>query len=495
MKKNLSFLFALFLWFSLLGIANAQSGSFKPTYCPEGYSDTKATWECGYVIVPEDHEKPQGKTIKLFVAKAKSRSSRPASDPVIFPGGPIGGGMIEAGSMLFSLYPDFTKDRDFIMFDQRGSGKSIPALECPELDEIHKRDFGKNLSNAEVVDHELKAIEECRKRLTKDYDLDLYNIIQTTSDMEVIRKALGYNKINIFSYSYGTSVTLTYMRMYPKNIRSVILDSTVPSDMWIYSNLLPGQANSLSSVFESCRLDKKCNAAYPDLKNVYSDLIKRLDSAPAKVTVANPHCPIGLRCNPVNIPVHGGLFSNYILNELFSANPIPRVPKFIYDSYTRNYASLAKMIDGQAGGEGIKTSWGRYYATVCYDNVFSENRETIEKSIARYPWVGLPHYQPVTLEGEIKSVCEKWVGDTAPPAQGLPVISDIPTLILQGQYDPYSPPSWGRHVYATLSNSYFYVFPGLTHVPILGEACPISIATQFVSDPDKEPNSSCIKSN
>ena len=494
MLKKLTYLSTLCLISSLPTLASASTGVLEKTACPAGFAETKMKWECNYLSVPEDYDKPQGKMIKLFVAKASSRNSKPAADPVIFAGTSIGGKIIEMVPVLVPLYPDFTKDRDFVVYDQRGVGKSIPALECPEIDEIHKSDFGKDLSVQEHVAHEMTAINKCGDRLRKDNDLNQYNTARTAADMEAIRIAFNYNKINIFSYSYSTSVTTTYMKLYPKNIRSVILDSSIPIDMWLYSNLMEAQAHSLDSVFDNCGTDKKCNTSYPSLKNAYSEIIKKLDKTPIKVAVSNPDCKEGTKCKPVDMLVNDNLFSGFIVNDLFSANPIPRLPKVIYDTYKGNYAALTDMINGQqAGGEVIGTSWGRYFSTICHDNAYSENKGTIEKSIAMYPWIGLPYYQPIVLGGEIKSVCDKWVTKTAAPEDSLPVSSDIPTLILQGEYDPYSSPSWGRHVAETLPNSYLYIFPGLTHVPILGEKCPIGIAQQFIAEPNKKPDSSCIK--
>lgn len=492
MFKKLTCLYAMAL-LSALSTASAETPALEPAACPNDYAETKLKWECAYLSVPEDHAKPEGKKIKIFVAKAKSRNSAPAADPVLFAGTSMGGKIAEMIPTLFPLYPDFTKDRDFIVYDHRGVGKSIPDLECTEIDEAHAKDFGKDLSISEHVKHEVDAVNACGKRLHKNYNLDAYNTHQTALDMDAIRKAFGYNKINIFSYSYATYLTLTYMRMFPENIRSVIMDSAIPVDIWLYSNLLDAQVNSLNSVFDNCKANADCNAKYPQLKNAYAAIINRLDKKPVKLAVKNPHCEPGASCNPVEIQVNDNLFSGYIVNELFTANPIPRLPKLIYDTYKEDYSGLIEAInEQQAGGHVIGTSWGRYYSTACHDIVDSENKATIEKGAEMHSWVGLPYYQPAVLGGEIKNICDKWVKTTASKEQDLPVHSDLPVLILQGEYDPYAPPEWGRHISETLPNSYFYVMKGLTHVTILGESCPISIAEQFIANPNKEPDTSCI---
>jgi hypothetical protein len=252
------------------------------------------------------------------------------------------------------------------------------------------------------------------------------------------------------------------------------------------------QAFSLNTVIDDCKADKACNEAYPNVKNAYVELIKRLDTSPITISISDPHCDNDAGCPPVDIILNDNLFSGYFVNELFSPYPVPRLPKIIYEANQGNYTSLIEMINAQQEGGHITSSMGRYYSTVCHDNVYADSKEAIEKSLTMYPWLGVPYYQPIGIGGAIKAVCDAWVTQTAAPEDTLPVSSDVPAVILQGIYDPYSSPVWGRHVYSTLSNSYLYAFPGLTHVPILGEPCPISIAEQFIENPNQEPDSSCM---
>jgi len=93
----------------------------------------------------------------------------------------------------------------------------------------------------------------------------------------------------------------------------------------------------------------------------------------------------------------------------------------------------------------------------------------------------------------IFTICEIWGAKEADPIENEPVNSDIPTLVLAGEYDPITSPSWGELAAETLDNSFYCEFPGVGHgASISGEECPLSIAMAFLNDPTTEPDGSCI---
>ncbi|MFN8451852.1 MAG: alpha/beta hydrolase [Anaerolineae bacterium] len=88
--------------------------------------------------------------------------------------------------------------------------------------------------------------------------------------------------------------------------------------------------------------------------------------------------------------------------------------------------------------------------------------------------------------------CEIWDVTPAPEFEAEPVVSDLPVLVLAGEYDPATPPAWGEIAAETLSNSFFFEFPGVGHGTIDGGDCPRSIFLAFLDDPTTEPDASCI---
>jgi pimeloyl-ACP methyl ester carboxylesterase len=90
-------------------------------------------------------------------------------------------------------------------------------------------------------------------------------------------------------------------------------------------------------------------------------------------------------------------------------------------------------------------------------------------------------------------VCAVWQAGAADPIENQPVVSDIPTLVLSGRYDPVTPPSSGRQAAETLSNSFFYEFPNLAHGAMRSNKCARRIGLAFLDDPWTEPDTSCLE--
>jgi pimeloyl-ACP methyl ester carboxylesterase len=80
-----------------------------------------------------------------------------------------------------------------------------------------------------------------------------------------------------------------------------------------------------------------------------------------------------------------------------------------------------------------------------------------------------------------------------PADQKQAVRSAIPTLVLNGQYDPITPPDLGDLAARTLSGSNSYTFPGVGHGAYLSATCPHDMAVAFLANPSRRPDASCIR--
>ncbi len=89
-------------------------------------------------------------------------------------------------------------------------------------------------------------------------------------------------------------------------------------------------------------------------------------------------------------------------------------------------------------------------------------------------------------------ICDVWSVKKANPVENKPVVSNIPALVLAGEYDPVTPPSWGRLAAATLSKSYYYESPNTGHGVFWGgTSCARQIPADFLDDPTKSPGLDC----
>ena len=108
------------------------------------------------------------------------------------------------------LFGPLVEKRDVILFDQRGTGYSQPDLGCPEEKKFALDTLDQNLTPTQSAELRRRRAAQCHDRLVKEgVNLALYNSAQNAADIEALRQALGYDKINLYGTSYGTRLALT----------------------------------------------------------------------------------------------------------------------------------------------------------------------------------------------------------------------------------------------------------------------------------------------
>lgn len=133
------------------------------------------------------------------------------------------------------------------------------------------------------------------------------------------------------------------------------------------------------------------------------------------------------------------------------------------------------------------------FSVQCGEEIHFSTPGEFAAAAEAYPEIRSLFDGTVNLGEAVFTICEIWGAKEADPIENEPVASDIPTLVLAGEYDPVTPPSWGEMAAEGLSNSFYYQFPGVGHgASVSGGECPLSIALAFLDDPTTEPDGSCI---
>lgn len=457
--------------------AQAKVPRFEPSDCPIAIP-AGARAECGYLVVPEDRSNPDSRTIRLAVAILKSRSEDPAPDPVVYlAGGPGGSALGEAGLGFGSPFLD---DRDFILLEQRGTRYSEPWLDCPELDVVIVDNLGQALSFEEEMALKVEAAIQCRDRLLGGgVNLAAYNSAAIASDFEDLRRVLGYEQWNLYGISNGTRLALTVMRDYPEGVRGVILDSTFPPQSDGDIELLPNAAHAFETLFAGCAADSACHAAYPELETVFYDLVDQMNANPIPVWITHP-----ITGDPFELWLTGADMIGGLFDALCNAEIVPFLPFFIYQVHEGNHDILAPMAQNSLASL-LGLSRGMNLSVECHGEAPFNPPEAVAAAMDAYPKLrGLMQFFAL-------GICQYWGAGEAGPIETEAVHSDIPTLILEGEYDPITPPSLGKLAAETLPNSFFYEFPGLAHAVTLHD-CPRSMAVAFVNDPITKPDANCM---
>lgn len=492
--KNLA-VFVLIV--ALIGACGSRSHSpettevprFEPAPCPV---PAPRGVECGYLIVPEDRSQPEPTasslgeakapsdgapvTIRLAVAILKSHNDNPAPDPVVFLTGGPGASAVEP----LNAWRDnaLRENRDVILFEQRGTMHSEPWLDCPEVEDVLTENLALALSAEEEVNREVEAALECRDRLLAEgVNLAAYNSAASAADLEDLRRVLGYDEWNLYGVSYGTRLALTTMRDYPEGIRSVVFNSPFPPVADTYVEMVDIAAGAFHALFADCEADPVCRTAYPNLEENFYHGLEQINAYPIPVSIRVPPGEVQLTAKDL-------IAGMYTLLRGHEANAL--LPFIVSQIYQENQEVLVPMVEsGLPSFSGL--SRGMLHSVECYEEAPFNPPEAIQAASQSRPI--LLDYLPIHFN---LAICEIWPSGQAGPLETEPVHSDIPTLLLAGEYDPYTPPSWAERAAATLSNSYVYVFPGIGHGPVVHSKCARNIMLEFIDDPTIEPDAACL---
>ncbi|HUP49333.1 MAG TPA: alpha/beta fold hydrolase, partial [Thermoanaerobaculia bacterium] len=239
---------------------------------PCGPEDDRAAIRCGSLSVPENPDRPDGQQIRLHFAVVPAEQPRPGAAPLfILEGGP-GIAASEGGSFFLAEGSEYRRDRDVVLVDQRGTGRSNP-LRCPASE---------RLGPLQPL-YTVAAVEACRDDLEKIADLTMYSTEIAAGDLDRVRHALGHDQIDIWSLSYGTRLALTYIKRDPARVRSAVLVGFAPLDYRTPLYHAAAAQRVLDLVFYSCQMEPACSARYPDLRREWDGLLERFDGGPIRI--------------------------------------------------------------------------------------------------------------------------------------------------------------------------------------------------------------------
>ena len=200
------------------------------------YEQQKLDWsecydyfECAELRVPIDYDDISVGTFRLSVLRAAALDQeRRKGSIIVNPGGPGGSGVDYAYSAEYIFSPDITARYDIVGFDPRGVAGSEPiyCFSDEELDENLSADPKPDNATelAETLEEAKSYAEKCLENT--DY-LEHFTTIATARDMDILRAALGEEKLNYVGKSYGTYLGTLYAELFPKNVGRFVLDGAV----------------------------------------------------------------------------------------------------------------------------------------------------------------------------------------------------------------------------------------------------------------------------
>jgi pimeloyl-ACP methyl ester carboxylesterase len=419
---------------------------------------------CGILTVPEDRANPSRRQIELHVAVIPAIKRNPQPDPLFLLAGGPGQSAIEAFPSMLGLLFNIHQDRDIVLVDQRGTGKSNP-MQClgPE-------------DEALTEEETLEKLQSCPARL--DADPRFYNTEIAMTDLNEVRAALGYDRINIYGASYGTRAALTYLRMFPEYIRTVTLDAVVEPDFIMFMDAAEDGQSALDKFFARCEADDACKTTFPNLRDEFDGLLERVEETPVKITFPHP-----LTHKPFELTVTSQAIGNMVFNTLYAPEIVATLPLSIHEAYANeNYISLIS----QAFLVNAGLYDGMFYAVACTEDA---------------PLIS-PEEAPQLSEGSVfgdrtadfAEVCNRWQKGVVSPQFREPVVSNVPALIISGDADPITPAWHAEKVAEHLTNNVHLVFSNMGHGN-LSNRCSIDIFQSFIENASVAGlDTSCVES-
>jgi pimeloyl-ACP methyl ester carboxylesterase len=474
----------------------ASQQAYEPVFLPAECFTTDLRWNlpedgydlaCGYLIVPEDRSQPSGKQVELPVVTLHTKNPNPKHDPVIYLAGGGGFNMMPLLPFYLQLFGDaILRDRDLVVYNQRGAPLSEPALPCPGYGQLlYDLARDSDLSPEEKMARKIAFLSDCHDDLIeKEINLEMYNSTTNAADANDLRIALGYEQANYYGTSYGTTLGLALLRDHPQGVRSIILDSVQPPQIASNSERAPNAYRAFTKLFSACAADETCRQIYPDLETTFYRVIDDLNANPATTTAPG-----------WQVSFDGGVFSEAIYSMLV-AGQAHSVPKAIYRAAAGDYRYIEPYIPDILNAVSPSAldvmSAGVFYSLACREEVPFDSYEKALAQAADLPPAIAEHYLFRFAFWQF-SLCEAWAIEPDDPVVNEPVSSDVPALVLGGQFDPITPSEWGQLAADTLSNSFFYEFPNLGHGVMDSNRCALQIGLQFLEEPTTEPDASCLE--
>ena len=432
--------------------------------------------KCGTLEVYENRATKKGRMISLNILVLPATGEKREADPLFyFAGGP--GSAATEDALGFA--PEFTKireHRDLVFVDQRGTGKSHP-LNC---EFFNPNDLQSYLGYFMP----LEDVRKCRPQLEANSDLKLYTTAIAMDDLDEVRAALGYEQINLFGGSYGTRAALTYLKRYPKRLRTATLQGVAPTNLYMPSDFPMSNERALQGVIAECAADEACHKAFPNLKEETQSLLAQLIKGPVEVEVQKPNSK-----DRVKVKLSRDLAAEAIRYMLYSPRPASRVPLVIHRAAQGDFAMLAETAIAYRINLVGSGSNGMYLSVTCAEDL---------------PWIKPGEGERMaanTFLGDYRlrqqrEACALWPRGEIERDYAAPIRADVPVLILTGEWDPVTPPSNGDAVAKTLPNSLHIVVPhgahglgGLENVD-----CILRLVTDFIDrGTNKGLDTSCVK--
>jgi pimeloyl-ACP methyl ester carboxylesterase len=412
---------------------------------------------CAILKVPEDPALPGGATIDLSVAVVPALNRRAAAAPLFL----LAGGPGQAATDLYASYAGafarVNRNHDIVLVDQRGTGRSAP-LKCAYPDDWQ--------SSPDEMLRLRQATLACLGKFGPR--VRFYTTSVAVADLDKVRAALGYARIDLYGSSYGTRVAELYMRRYPQRAHAVVLDGVTYPEQAIGPDTPSDGERALDLIVTRCERAPECAAAYPALRRELDGLRRRFGPQKEALTVSDPSSG-----QPLQVDFSRGMFNAALRFLSYNATEASLLPTLLHQGAAGNLMPLATQTIMMARQIGDQLASGMQNSVICSEDEPLFAAANIDRQrIART-------YQGSDQLDALAEICTLWPRGPVDPDLHSPLESDIPTLLLSGDADPVTPPDDAARAARGLTHHLNLVLPGEGHGQ-LATSCVPKLMAEFL---------------
>jgi pimeloyl-ACP methyl ester carboxylesterase len=406
-----------------------------PCKPPQGDADAS----CGTFIVPENWQRPMGRQLKLHVVIVRSRSQS-VREPIFFLTGGPGQAATDAASGFTTSWE--RENHDVVFLDFRGTSADL-RLDCA----LGGSDDDPQ-EYLEPLFFEGARYRACATALSKKADLTQYTTPAALKDLDALREALRYDKINLEGTSYGTREAIAYIHAFSHHVHAAILSGLAPLSDTAPLHHAAAAQRAFDVLVSQCQAQSACAAAYPHLHEDLATILQRLHDRPAKVTVGDP-----VSGTTIELSLRASAFGDGLRVMLYSAESGRRIPLLLEQALAGDYRPFAEAALHYSRDFKNAIRIGLLLSVTCPEDVARIRPEDVARA-GMGSFIG-----DYRVRGQM-AACSVWPQGRIPKDYFAPFHSEVPTLLISGNLDPVTPPEWGDETRKALPNSVHVIVPG-----------------------------------
>ncbi len=442
--------------------------------------------ECFYMVVSEDPNRVEGRTVAFPVLRFFDPGRETTRNPVLIPGGGGPGNPVGIENRYFNLKwyhaaLAAAEGRDLYVIDPRGVGMAHPRLHCTPFFGNYREVFEKAATLARQRLASAGKYSKCKRWLDRaGHDLSRYNSSVVAEDVEKLRQQLNVDKWVLFGESYAARYALTIAREFPDSVESMVLASVSFPGRGLLNHPDPIERIPFERLFSYCESVRECDREV--LETRFEKLVDRLENEPIglKGSVEFGRDGYGRGYGISQFVLTGARFVDLVQRGLGKVENFSRAEMMIGELEEGRITELIRWLpdylDGWLGSTASEPVFMAHYCSEIYPLIdFAADERKRKKA---------PAYVRLLSEGitrqDEESECKLWDVPPADPVEAESVETDIPTLFLQGRLDPVTPLDVMRGELRNFSWHEVLVFDAKSHSGWHGDECAMSAAAYFM---------------